>query len=290
MSIHEQIVKEINKEIARFSLDSYLLNKEKYERELVKINISIEEKRARLMNILHEMIIKTFSVYPKIHDKKKVLPGLKSNSDLIRSFIAKLRDVNYYLHTTLLEDIGMKRFTKNDFSMERIKKEMKRMEMKHEDMVRLQHRTEKLMEEIVSFDKSLVRTYSRGKNTLKKEEGRKIQDIEKMLQRESELLCHLEAKIPPPSKISLKLLAPEMYTHWASRILALLVEIENTSKNIEERFRELKKKEQARKQLTIKISQIIKEKNQVVKLKDKHGWRENEWHALIHHFGAAARL
>jgi len=289
MLAHERIAREINRGISRFKLEGYSADARKYEKSLMKVDISIEQKRKALMQQLHELIVKTFSIDPKIHSKEKVLDGMKNNIGIIRRHVIKLRDLDYYLHTTFLEELGLRKsLSKRDFSPDAIRRDLKRAEIGRKDLLRLRAITKNLLRVVISFDARLIKGYKISEDIVQKEEKLEMRDIERLLEREGELLCHLEAKLPPPKRIGAKLISGDNYSHWASRVLALLAEIENNFNQSEKLFSELKKRESARAKLSAKISKVVREKERL--LKEKIGLHAAGWHSIMHHFAAASRL
>ncbi|MFC1769292.1 hypothetical protein ACFLZX_06035 [Nanoarchaeota archaeon] len=290
MNAHDRIISQINRNVGQFKVDSYPINQKKYEKQLFAIDISIEKKRKVIMKNLHDLVIKTFSINPKIHNKKAIITGMKGNIDLIRGHVIKLRDLNYYLHSTLLEEVGMKKISKSYFSSKNIKKDLKRMEIKKKDIIRLNTLTLAMLKEVISLDSKLIKGYKINEMVLERKEKYEIKDFDRLLGKESELLCHLEAKLPPPKSIKLKLLGESIFSHWVSRILAILAEIEVSFEASESLFKKLKKRESFKYQLVTKISKLMKERQHLLKMQEREGWRNENWHRIMHHFAATTRL
>ena len=73
-----------------------------------------------------------------------------------------------------------------------------------------------------------------------------INNLEKIIAKESEMLCHLEAKLPPHEKFRTILLKKDIYTEWVSRLFALLAGIEYQYGKEESVFSKLKKNKKIR--------------------------------------------
>ena len=124
-------------------------------------------------------------------------------------------------------------------------------------------------------------------------ETRHIGDV---LKKESEILMHLEAKLPPPAKVKPALLKNQVMHHWVARIFALLSGFENEYKKESMIFSKLKKNEEIRKKINRKIKHILKEKEKLLRVKEQRALSmktlkiDNEWRLMFYQFNAAARL
>src|SRR3989338_2071505 len=86
---YERIAREANKAVKK---GIQKIQKARYKHALFQQDISAENKKSRLAESLHELIISTFSVDAgKIKNKKKAIEGLRLNIALIRVIIHKIK-------------------------------------------------------------------------------------------------------------------------------------------------------------------------------------------------------
>jgi len=99
---YERIAREVNKAIK--TKVGLKVQKGKYESALIQRDVSVESKKKRLTNNLHELIIKTFSVNIKLINIK-TLGKIKENIALIRRILHKIKSINcinYFLHVIII--------------------------------------------------------------------------------------------------------------------------------------------------------------------------------------------
>lgn len=264
---------------------------------LAKTDITVEAKKALLLKHLHSLLITSISIDPKKEGIEKSTVILKGNLTLLRSLVMRLRDINYYLETIFLEELGL---LKVDISLLG-KKELSRLQkderyLKNKDLTRLEQTAYSLIGKLIFLDKRLLKGYRETEIKVVKEEL-SIKDLEPILKKESEILCHLEAKLPPANKVKNELLKSPNFTHWVARVLALLSELESDYQKEIRIFEKIKGKESVRKRIDIKIKHLLKEKERLLRLKDERvqsakniGRLEKEWFRAAHHYTISLRL
>ena len=271
-----KIADEINKGIKK----AKQLNEKIYLSLLKKDDITIEEKKKALMEKFHNLIVNTFT------NKKSI----KNNLDLLRKIIIKLRDINYYLQAVFLEEIGLKPKRTG-----LIKEETAAIDKKELDA--LEYSAYKLIEKIVFIDNALLKDYERKEEKITEEKETETKDLEGLLKKESELLCHLEAKIPPKSKFDERLLKKENFGHWVARVLALLAALGHAYEKEMEIFKKLKQNQRIKKKLAMKIKHILNEKKGLLKVREekilaaeKLSKMEAIWQKIFHEWAITSRL
>ena len=292
VEMYLSIADEINRAVKKFSHRSYEEDPKKYEGLLMSTSMSVERKKEELISRFHKLMIKTFSIHTERVDKKRIIKGLKNNIAILRLLVGKLRDINYYLETSFLEELGLIK----PIDLEKHSLENKEYLGKKEKE-QLEHTIYRLIERIISLDNKLLAKYKRNEEKVVKGEKLEVTDLEKVLKKESELLSHIEAKLPPVSTIRESLLSRKGFTVWSSIVLALVSAFENEYRKEQDLFGKLRQNRKAKSRLDIKISHIVNEKLNVLKLKEKRllSWEkaakvEKEHRKAAFHFALASRL
>ncbi len=259
LTLNKRLAKEINSAERKFSNKNYLKIKD-IDAMLLRRDVSIERKKSILLKELHDSVVRAFSI-----DKKKFNAGafgsLRKRLHSIRKTIIKLRSINYYIETVLLKE--------KEFSKMRIRSGEwpgHHSEIAKDELEALEYTALKLIEEAVMLDKRLLNEYTtKGELFLRKEKA-DVEDIALVLGRESEILEHMEAKLPPPKAASLGLMKEPLFTHWVARVFALLSYLEHLHEKEKSMFSHLKKDKAIKKRINGKIMHIIKEKSKLLEI------------------------
>ena len=213
---------------------------------------------------------------------------------ILRAIVDKLRSINHYLEESFLKEIGVIKKKVNIPSKNSKKISLKNLGKK--DLEKLEHTVYKLIEKVIFLDKKLLKGYKKKEESIVKSKNIQSKDIESVLKKESEILMHLEAKLPPVGKINSNLIKNKVIHNWVARVFALLSSFENEYQKENLIFRKLKSSESLRKKINKKIKNILKEKEKLLRLKEKRALSmkqlniDNEWRIIFHHFNAASRL
>ena len=263
LSLNERLVKELNKLIRSFNSRHYS-KIEDIDATLLKRDISVEKKKNILIKKLHDFIVKTFSIDKKKFSKKD-FDSLKKRLHSIRKIIIKLRSINYYLETTFLQELKIPKIKiTNENSKLKRQKSLARDELEV-----LEYTTYKLIKEVVMLDKRLLSGYAHKERKALGKEKIEVKDIGLILRKESELLEHLEAKLPPPKAATIALMKEPIFTHWVARIFALLSYLEHIYAKEAVVFSKVKKNKLARAKINRKISYLMKEKSKLLKIMEE---------------------
>ena len=261
LSISEKLAKELNGLVKNFNSESYSKIGD-IEGVLLKRDISVEKKKNILLKKLHELIVSTFSIDRKKFGNKS-FESLKKRMHGTRKVINKLRSINYYLETTFLEDLNLsKRMTGE-------KKSKPKHELEKNELNALEYAAYRLISKAVMLDKRLLKEYAQKSESAATKEKEETQDLRVLLRKESLLLEHLEAKIPPPKAVSMRLLAEPMFTHWTARLLSLLSYLEYLHGIEAIIFARLKQNKEARQMISKKISGLMKEKSKLIRIMEE---------------------
>lgn len=284
-----KIVNDINKLVKKPL--PYIKSK-RYERLLTKKDTSIEEKKALLIKELHNLIIKAFSIKEN-KLKKSETPKIKEYLNFARKIVDKLRDINYYLETTFLYEIGLSK----RLPIKIQKMNINQNYLTKKDLEKLEFVVYKLIEKIIIFDNKLLKRFEKKEERIIKEKELEIKDLNRLLKKESDILRHLEAKLPPPDKIEYKLFKRPFFDHWAPRVLALLTAFEHLYQKEIEIFNKLKKNRILKSKIETKIKHLIKEKEEAFKLREariltseKITKLDKEWEGSLHSWYTVTRL
>ena len=300
LDIYKKLAEDINNAAKKFSIKSHKINSKPYEALLLNTNISIERKKKELVSHLHKDIVKTFSMdISRVSSKKALLEGLKNNLSILRAIVNKLRSINHYLEESLLKEIGI---IKKSSGLSILKSKnpekalIKKSGLGKKDLEKLEHAVYRLIEKVIFLDKRLLKGYKNREEGVIRRKKAEIKDIEGILKKESEILMHLEAKLPPAGKVSSDLIKNQVVCHWIARIFALLSGFENEYQKENEIFRKLKSNERIRNKINRKIRHIIIEKEKLLRLKEQRALSmeklrvDDEWRLVFHQFNAASRL
>ena len=285
--IVDSLIKDVNKTIRLFPLAQI-----KYDKSLFKVDISIENKKRLLLEHLHEAIVKTFSI-KKIKSDKKTVSTIKNNLRVIRNIIDKLRDINYYLETIFLKEIGFAKLKKKG-----IKKLIEaRFPIDKKELKKIEHTVYTLIEKIIFLDNRLLRNFRKKEEKVVEEEKIEIEDLGDILKKQTDILCHLEAKIPPPKKLSEHMLNKLLFDHWVVRIFALLTAMEYQAHKESRILKKLKEDQKIKNKVEVKIEHLVREKKRLLDVKEariisaaKLSSMDKEWERAITDAGAAAKL
>jgi len=261
-SLNEKLAKESNIISRNFNIDRYLKIKN-IDAILLKRDISVEKKKKVLMKELHESIANAFSI-DKEKLNKKVFESLKKRLNNIRRTIIKLRTINYYLETAFLEELKTLKIKAIKDSKLRTQNTLARDELEA-----LEFTTYKLIEEVVMLDKRLLKEYNKKAKMVISEGKVEIKDFEPILKKQSELLEHLEAKLPPSKAASIVLLKEPVFTHWVARIFALLSYLEHIYYKEIYVFSKLKKNKLLKIKINKKIVYLVREKSKLINVMEE---------------------
>jgi len=274
---------------------------DKYQKAVMQLNISAENKKKMLIRHLHELVISTFSADISKISRKKAIEAFRANTELIRRIIQKIKAINSYLEEDLLREVGI---IKKTFLVRALKSEnpagyleKKRRVLPQDYIAKIEHAVYELMNRIIIFDKKLLKNYEQKEVNIIKNEKFGIKDLEKTLGIESELLETLEAKIPPPSRIKAKLFSKKVFGLWAPMVLALLASLGAEYEKESEIFSMIKKDEKLRKKIERKIKHIINEKENILKIKQERAFAmkstckiSDDYRQKLHEYVHAADL
>jgi len=296
---YTRLAEEVNKFVSRFKVGNYK-KIQSYESLLLNRDISVEKKKKALIERLHRLIVKTFSIdLSRVKSEKKILGVLKGNIKILRNFVHKLKDINYYLEESFLAELGLIKKSLSVYKRKNPEKliEVTKFSLSKKYLDKLEHTTYKLIERVILFDKNLLKSYKSKEEEISSKERGGIKDINKILERQSELLNHLEAKLPPPSKIKPLLLKKGIFNQWTPRVLALLATFEGEYKKEGLIFKKLKNNEKMKQLINKKIKSLEKEKASLIRIKQKRllnmtklGRLDDELGLMFREFNAVKNL
>jgi len=289
LSLSERLAAESNRLSAKFSSKKYL-RIENIDRELLKSSISVEKKKVMLLKRLHSLVIGAFSIR-KNKFRRKQFESFKKKVHNIRRVVIKLRSINYYLATTFIRELGL------PFNVQAGREKTERpIQLDNDELAMLEFTAYKLISEAVVLDNRLIEEYARKQRVAVLKEKSDIRDLRAILGKETALLEHLEAKLPPPSRITRALLKEPIFTHWVARVFALLGYLESMHAGEAREFALLKKNKAIKTKINRKIIDIVKEKYRLMSvmrekaLSMKSYSRERELRQELHNFTTALTL
>lgn len=300
LNIINRITNDINKSSKRFLLREFKAKPKNFGDLLFNSNISIENKKLKLVKELRSLLIKTFSVdIKKIKSKSKLSEGLKFNLQILRALVYKLRSINHYLEINFLREINLlSKFHGLNILRSKNQKRLilKDSVLQNHDLEKLEFSIYHLINKIAFLDKDIIKKYKRREKVVIKKSSNEIKDIKSILKKESIILAHIEAKLPPAKKMRQQLLKKKNFNHWVINIFALLTAFETEFDKEKKIYEKLKCDEKIRKILNKRIITIRKEKDKLLKIKElraismKKMVIDNEWRLLSYQYHSASTL
>ena len=295
---YKRVAQQANKAAGKAPLKAL---KDKYGKSIMQWNISAENKKKKMMEHLHKLIIITFSIKIGKISAKNAIDAFRSNTKLIREIIQKIKDINNYLEEDLLRELGI---TKKSLVVRALKSgnaatylEKKGRVLSRGYIAKIEHIVYELMDRIVIFDRKLLKGYRKKEVNVVKKEKVGIKDLKSILEIESELLEALEAKMPPPDRIKAKLFSKKIFNLWAPMALALLASLEAEYGKEREIFSKVKANNKLRKKIESKIKHVVKEKERILRIKHERavamkdiGKISDDYRQKLHEYVHAASL
>ena len=258
LSLNEMLAQQSNLQLKRFTSKNYS-NTGDISHLLMKKDISIEKKKKIFIKKLHDSIIEAFSV-SNAKFSKKTFDVLKVRVYVLRKLINKLRSINYYLQTLFLQELRNPKI-----AVGRSDSRPKQVDaLAHNDLEILEYTAYKLIEKAIMLDKNLLSEYSKKRMIIAVKEKLAINDLEKILRKETAILEHLEAKLPPANALTKDLVRQPKYTHWVARVFALLSYLGHLYYQEASIFNNLKMKKKAKIIIDRKITQMIGENSKLI--------------------------
>ncbi|MEK6983136.1 MAG: hypothetical protein AABX33_01055 [Nanoarchaeota archaeon] len=265
LSLNRRLAKESNKIAGNFSNRDYS-KIENIDDILLARDISIEKKKKILINKLHYLVIETFSI-DKNKFSKAAFHALKKRLSHIRKIITRLRSINYYLETTFLEELNLSKIMGRSKDL----KVRRQKYLTKAELEALEYAAYSLIREAAVLDKQLLGEYFRKEKRILGKEITEIKDFESILGKESEILEHMEAKLPPPKAASINLMKEPVFTHWVVRIFTLMSCLGYLWAREASLFAELKKNNTAKTEISKKISHLMKERLKLLGVLEEKG-------------------
>jgi hypothetical protein len=296
---YEKIAKEANRAVQKKT--KFKFAAARYRKAITAKNLSVELKKKNLIKHLHGLIINAFSIdIGSFNKKKNSLIMHKQSLKPIRDIIYKLKSINNYLEEVFLVELGA---LKGPLLVNAIKskKPEKYIERSGRPLTKgyfnkIEHAVCKLIEEIIFFDKKLLKDYGHKEVRITSTEKVEIKDLRRVLAVQSELFDALEAKIPPDKMVKAKLFSREIFNRWAPAVFALLSSIEAEHGKEQLIFTKIKKNYKLRSKIENKIVHIIDEKENMLKLREKRALAmksfevSDDYRQSFHEYVSAASL
>ncbi|MBI3027158.1 hypothetical protein HYY70_03520 [Candidatus Woesearchaeota archaeon] len=263
LGLNRMLVREANRSAKNFNNKSYS-RIENIEAILLKRDIPVQAKKNILIKKLHGFVISTFSI-DKGKFNKKSFALLRKRLHQIRKIINKLRSINYYLETSFLEDLKLTKANAQD----KLRSRSRHSTLAMDELEVLEYTSYKMIEEAVMLDKRVLKGYKHREIKLIRKEKVGIIHLGNVLGKESELLEHLEAKLPPPKSATKDLINNPLFTHWVARIFALLAYLEFFYGKEQIIFKQLKKDKYARSRINKKIIHIARENSELIRIMEE---------------------
>lgn len=281
LSLTKRLAEELNSLARRFDARRYS-KVENIDSLLLKRDISVEKKKRALVKELHKSIAEAFSI-DKSKFSKRSFDSMKKRLHNIRRIINKLRSINYYLETAFLQDLRLLKSEKTPearkflrFSaLSKIKindesqKARQKSSLGRDELEALEYTAYKLIRNAAALDKKILKEYAHKEVTVMVKEETETGDLGLILKKESELLEHLEAKLPPPKAATIALVREPIFTHWAARVFALLSYLEHIYYSESILFAKLKKNKAAKMRISRKISDLAKERSKLLRIMEE---------------------
>ena len=262
LKLNDSLARQINQLSARFDNKNYS-KIGNIDRMLLEQDVSVEKKKQLLIKNLHELAVKTFSINKKKFSGRD-LGSLKKRLHNLRRIIIRLRGINHYLETIFLEEISFSKIKIN-----KSKPKIHQGALAKEELEVLEYSAYNLIGKVVMLDKRLLKEYSQKEEKIIRKEKTEIKGIDLILRKETAVMEHLEAKIPPPNDAGMDLLKEPLFSHWVARVFALLAYLEFMHNGEKEFFRQLKKNKSIKSKIDRKILSIVREKSKLLRIMEE---------------------
>lgn len=262
LKLHNKLIRETNLLSKNFSAKAYSKT-ENIDRLLRRQDISAESKKQLLAKKLHDLVLRTFSIDRKKFSNKN-FDSFKKRLQDIRKIIIKLRSINYYLETAFLEDLNL---PKARISIKNPK--ISNGRLSRGEIGVLEYASYRLIGKAVMLDKRLVKQYTAREEKIIKKEKAGIKDIRVILEKETAVMEHLEAKIVPAGHVTVNLLRDPVFSHWAATVFALLAYLGHLTHVERGISAQLKKNISFRSKIIKKISYIVREKSKLLRIMEQ---------------------
>ena len=288
LKLNDRLATQANHLARNFSNKNYS-RIENVDKLLLKQDISVEKKKQFLLKKLQDLVLETFSIDRKKFNSKTFEP-FKKRLNNIRRVIIKLRSINYYLETTFLEELKLSNFKIRD------KTPKLQQALARDEVGALEYTAYRLIGKVILLDKRLLNEYSHKEEKIIKKEKTELKSIELVLKKETGLMEHIEAKIPPSHTISKDLLKDPVFSHWIARVFALLAYLECLSSIERDIFKQLKKNKSIKTRINRKIIHIVKEKSKLLRIMEEKAMSmkkfaiNNKFKKEFHNLTAVVRI
>jgi|SRR3989344_2054455 len=263
LRLNNRLTSEVNKFSGSFSKKDYSKIGET-EKLLLRRDISVEGKKSILVKKLHDLTAKTFSIN-KARFGKSSFELMKTRLLHILRLTDKLRSINHYLETTFFEDLKAEGIRVQITYQNAAKSKA----LARDELQALEYTAYRLIAEAVMLDKTLLKEYSRKEEKIMRKDEAELKDIHSILAKESELLEHIQAKIPTAKAAGTHLIKEPVFSHWASRVFALLAYFEHLYLKERQIFRKLKKNKHIKSKIEKKIAALLKERAKLVQIMEQ---------------------
>ena len=271
LDINTKLARELNDLAKKFKSENYSRINLQVS-ILSRRDMSVERKKRMLVFSLHRELVLAFSI-DKSRARGKSIDSFRARIHFIRKIVNKLTSINYYLETSFLKEIKIPRISLGNAA--RLKKQIP---ITKDELAALEFCAYDFIEKAIILDKRVLLEYEKKESEAAKKENLELKDLGILFSKESELLLHLEAKLPPPKAIGKELLKEPIFTHWACRLFSLLSYFEHLYDSETSLLFELKKNEEVKRKLNKKIGDLIKEKSQLIMIMDKKGMSIKDMH------------
>ena len=294
----KKIITEVNNYTKK--KQSLRLDANAFENVLLQTNVNIAVKKKKLINCLHELLLKTLSINP-ISVNKKTFEHIKIRLAVTREIIQKLISINHYFTETVLHELGL---IKKPFLLivlssknpaEKLKSRKNFVSSTH--VKQLENTVYQLMNEIVLFDNKLIEKCQDTQSKTSTSEKLELNDLEATLHRQTEYLEILEEKIPPPSRITRRLFQKQIFNDWVPMLFGILAHIEEEYKQELQICVNIKKVKKFHTIINKKIKHIIKEKEHMLHLQEKRAFEmdnfkkvQEDYRQVFHQYIGASSL
>ena len=295
-AIFDGLIRDANAHARSFKSQKYILDEHSLDRLIETKSLSLPSKKEQLLRKLYGLMLTTFSV-PSERLSKGLFPALKTRLKILRKLVLKLRSINYYYEHSMLEALKLGRPLQlgQIRSIKMLAEEKPALSRK--DMAQLEKSVYYLINRLIHVDKRLLGKYKAEEANVAGKEKSAAKDFEKLLRKQSDILCHMEAKLPPAEHTSQKLLDRAVFSEWSVRLFALLAALLEEHQKEQRIVQQLRKSQKSRRKLDLKISHLIREQWELLRLKEKRLLAmgqlrkiDKEHQTLSHRYAASLHL
>lgn len=266
-AIREGVGKAVKRARSNFSMANYSGIPRRSREIISSTGMSPRRKKEQLLAELRKQTAVTFGIpHDKLPPSQTLFEALKRRVTLLRGMTLRLQHINQYLEQSFLEQTAIK-----PLRLRPTKKKTK-PSLGREALRRLEVNAYHFMEQVLEYDKKAIAGYRKKEASIVTDTRTAQRHYGNLLQEQTALLEHLEAKLPPHNKFTRSMLTKTSFMEWSSRVLSLVTDLLHRHKKEQDILKQIERTKAVKQQLDKKISYLADEYSKVLKIEHEKYW------------------